>query len=212
MTQRWLVVRPSEDITVRSEPGTPAGSTGADAPGVAQFHGGLVSGPFTLHDGTAVAIRSIRPDDEPAMVHFHESLSDQSVYLRYFHPLKLGVRVAHERLERICHVDPAHEMVLVAERAGPTGGDIVAVGRLTRQQAGRDAEFAIVVSDAAQGQGLGTEMLTRLVAGGRQAGLARITGEILPENRAMQAVCERIGFTCAYLGTEGLVHAELDLD
>jgi len=49
------------------------------------------------------------------------------------------------------------------------------------------------------------------VAGGRQAGLSRITGEILPENRAMQAVCERIGFTRAYLGTEGLVHAELDL-
>ena len=30
-------------------------------------------------------IRPIRPEDEPMMVRFHETLSDESVYFRYFH-------------------------------------------------------------------------------------------------------------------------------
>lgn len=183
----WLIVRPTEDTTVSAE----------------------LRGPFTLRDGTLVTIRPIHPDDEPAMVRFHQSLSDESVYLRYFHPLKLGVRIAHDRLARICHADPAHETVLVAELPD---ADIVAVGRLTRRSDGCDGEFAIVVSDAAQGHGLGTEMLRRLVASGREGGLARITGDILPENGAMQAVAERVGFTCAYVGAEGLVRATLTLE
>ncbi|HEX8201519.1 MAG TPA: acetate--CoA ligase family protein, partial [Isosphaeraceae bacterium] len=57
--------------------------------------------PWTLADGRAVTIRPIRPEDEPLMVAFHQTLSDQSVYFRYFQALKLSQRVAHERLTRI---------------------------------------------------------------------------------------------------------------
>jgi acetyltransferase len=176
------------------------------------FRADLVSGPFALRDGVEVMIRSIVPADERAMVRFHESLSDESVYRRYFHPLKLGFRVAHERLSRVCHPEPAREVVLVVERADLSDTAIIAVGRLTRTSGDRDAEFAIVVSDAAQGLGLGTELLERLVAAGRRAGLARITGEILPHNLAMQAVAHRVGFRCVFAGGEGLVRAELALE
>ncbi len=58
-------------------------------------------------------IRPIRPEDEPLMVRFHEKLSDRTVYLRYFQPLKLSQRVAHERLTRICFIDYDREMALV---------------------------------------------------------------------------------------------------
>ena len=47
---------------------------------------------------------------------FHETLSEQSVYLRYFHLMKLSQRVAHERLTRICFIDYDREMALVAEK------------------------------------------------------------------------------------------------
>ena len=36
------------------------------------------------------------------MVKFHETLSKQSANFRYFGPLKLEHRVAHERLIRFC--------------------------------------------------------------------------------------------------------------
>ena len=39
---------------------------------------------WKLRDGTAVRIRPIRPEDEPMMVRFHKTLSDQSVRSRLF--------------------------------------------------------------------------------------------------------------------------------
>ena len=71
---------------------------------------------WTMKDGKPVMIRPIRPEDEPAMIKFHKKLSERSVYLRYFQPLKLTQRTAHERLTRICFIDYDREMALVAER------------------------------------------------------------------------------------------------
>ena len=70
-----------------------------------------------MKDGAEVLIRPIRPEDEPMMVKFHETLSERSVYLRYFHLMNLSQRIAHERLTRICFIDYDREMALVAERA-----------------------------------------------------------------------------------------------
>ncbi len=68
-----------------------------------------------LTTGTALAVRPIRPDDEAMMVRFHEGLSDQSVYQRYFHMMTLAHRTAHERLVRVCGVDYDRELALVRE-------------------------------------------------------------------------------------------------
>ena len=56
-----------------------------------------------------------------ALISFHQKLSERSVYLRYFQPLKLTQRVAHERLSRICFIDYDREMALVVERPNDTG-------------------------------------------------------------------------------------------
>ena len=80
-----------------------------------------------------MTIRPIRPEDEPLMVKFHETLSEQSVYFRYFHHVRLSQRVAHERLTRMCFVDYAREMALVVEHRTRTGvREILAVGRLIK--------------------------------------------------------------------------------
>ena len=39
---------------------------------------------WELNDGTPVTIRPIRPEDEPAIAKFHETLSEESVRQRYF--------------------------------------------------------------------------------------------------------------------------------
>jgi acetyltransferase len=152
--------------------------------------------PRTLKDGTPVTIRPIRPEDEPLMVAFHETLSEQSVYLRYFSPLKLSQRIAHERLTRICFIDYDRQIALVVERHDPQTDErrILAVGRLIKLHRTNEAEFAILVSDQFQGQGLGTELLRRLIQVGRDEHLRRITADILPDNRAMQGICQQLGF------------------
>jgi acetyltransferase len=65
-------------------------------------------GTWTMKNGETVAIRPIRPEDEPLIVQFHETLSEHSVYMRYFQSLQLSQRTAHERLTRICFIDVHH--------------------------------------------------------------------------------------------------------
>ncbi|MCL4852758.1 MAG: bifunctional acetate--CoA ligase family protein/GNAT family N-acetyltransferase [Bryobacteraceae bacterium] len=151
---------------------------------------------FTMKNGTEVEIRPIRPEDEPAMVQFHETLSDRTVYLRYLQLLKLSQRVAHERLTRICFIDYDREMALVVERKNPATGnpEILGVGRLQKAHGTNEAEFAAVVSDSHQGQGLGKELVRRLLLVARGEGIRRVRADILGDNTTMQRICESVGF------------------
>ena len=152
--------------------------------------------PWTLRDGTPVLIRPIRPEDEPLIVEFHSTLSEQSVYLRYFYPMSLDQRTAHEHLTRICFIDYDREMVLVAEYTDPDSGkrSIIGLGNLLKVPGSNDGEFAAVVSDNYHGQGLGTELLRRLIEIGRNEKLDRIIADVLPENQDMQRVFQKLGF------------------
>jgi acetyltransferase len=168
---------------------------------------------WTTSGGETVTIRPIRPEDEPLMVRFHEGLSDRSVYFRYLHMMNLNTRVAHERLVRMCFIDYAREMALVADRVDPPTGEheILAVGRLVRIHGTNDAEFALLVTDKFQGQGLGTELLRRLVQVGRDEKLDRIVASIDPENEDMQRVSKKTGFTVTFDMEEHLFKANLEL-
>ncbi|MEM8599153.1 MAG: GNAT family N-acetyltransferase, partial [Bacteroidota bacterium] len=151
----------------------------------------------TLKNGGRVTIRPIRPEDEPEVVAFHESLDEQSVYLRYAGTLKLSERIAHDRLARKCFIDYDREMALVAERdlPGQERSEIVGIGRLSRIPRTTEREYGMLVRDEVQGQGLGTELLRRLVQVGRDEGAERITADILRTNRGMQRASEKVGFT-----------------
>ncbi len=165
--------------------------------------------PWTAKSGVELNIRPIRPEDEPLMIGFHEGLSEESVYLRYFHALNLDQRVAHERLTRICFIDYDREMVLVAVQREPVRR-IVGVGRLSKIYGSNAAEFAVLISDDYQGQGLGTELLRRLVKIGKDEGdIGRISAYMLAENIGMRKVSEKLGFSLKF--EEQMVKATLDI-
>lgn len=166
---------------------------------------------WQLKNGTPVVIRPIRPEDEPAMMRFHEKLSDRSVYLRYFQPLKLSQRVSHERLTRMCFIDYDREMALVALRRAPDGGheEILAVGRLSKLHGVNEAECAALIGDEYQHQGLGTELYRRLLRVARQERIGRVVSTMLAENREMRAICKRLGFHLKIDMEDQLVQAEI---
>ena len=167
---------------------------------------------WKMKDGEEVIIRPIRPEDEPLMIKFHEKLSERSVYLRYFQPLKLTQRVAHERLSRICFIDYDREMVLVAERPDAQGNpEILAVGRLSQLHGLEEAELAAVAIDAAQHKGLGTELYRRLIKVAQDDKLGRLVSNMLPENREMRAVCVKLGFKMFSNLEDNMIRAELDI-
>jgi acetyltransferase len=143
---------------------------------------------WTMKNGSQVIIRPIRPEDEPAMVNFHKLLSDETVYLRYFHMAKLDTRIAHERLVRKCFIDYDREMALVAELPGSDSQAprIVGVGRLSRRPLSEEAELAVVVADRYQHQGLGSELIAQLVKIARAEKVKRIEAEFHSENSAIR--------------------------
>jgi acetyltransferase len=151
---------------------------------------------WSMKDGTRVTIRPIRPEDEPLVKSFHETLSEQSVYLRYHNMLKLSQRVAHNRLARICFNDYNRELALVVERPTPAGDQrsIVAVGRLVKLRGTATAEIAVLVGDNCQRQGLGSELVRRLLEIARDERLCEVRAEMLATNTVMQRIFRRFGF------------------
>ncbi|HJT87537.1 MAG TPA: GNAT family N-acetyltransferase, partial [Bryobacteraceae bacterium] len=168
--------------------------------------------PWTMKDGTPVTIRPIRPEDEPAMVHFHEGLSERSVYYRYFHMMNLEQRVRHERLMRTCFIDYDQEMALVAERRNPQGEpEILGVARMTKIHGVNEAEVAIVVADQWQGRGLGKELMARMLIIGSDEKFELLIAEILPDNTDVIRICEKLGFTLKHTLDDDVVRAEFKL-
>jgi acetyltransferase len=122
-------------------------------------------------------------------------------------------RTAHERLTRICFINYDREMALVAERRDAQTGEreILAVGRLSKIHWSNEAEVAVLVSDKWHGRGLGTELLNRLIQVGKDEKLSRLTADILPDNRDIQRVCDKLGFRLRHSMEEEVVKAEFSL-
>ncbi len=163
-----------------------------------------------LRDGTTARIRPIRPEDEPAVALFHNALTEESVRMRYAQTLRLDQRTTHERLVRVCFADYDREMPLVVERERAGGApEILALGRLSRPRirGARDAEFSLLVADPWQGQGIGGQLLGRLLEVAAQEGISLVHAEILEANLRMQRLCARLGFRL-FPAEGGVIRAE----
>ena len=152
--------------------------------------------PVTLKDGTSLTIRPIRPEDEPAVVRFHGTLSDESVYRRFFSQMKLESRIRHERLTRVCFIDYDREMALVAEKpkTSTQPAEIIGIGRLVKSPLKSEGEVAALVTDAFQRKGVGRELVSRLIRFGREEKLESLMASVLTDNPAMKKLLEGQGF------------------
>jgi acetyltransferase len=168
--------------------------------------------PWRSKDGTDYVIRPIRPEDEPRVAEFHETLSERSVYLRYLQEMKLSRRITHDRLRRICFNDYDREIALVAEVPAPGAqATIVGIGRLTRLRWTNEARLGLIVTDLFQGQGLGSEVLRRLVSVAKAEGIERIVLDVSRENGPILRMLGRLGFAFAEKPGAPLLHGELAL-
>ena len=139
-----------------------------------------------LRDGRICHIRPIRPEDQEALAAFHESLSPETVYYRFFAPYP---RLTEKDLLRFTNVDYVDRVALVAEIAG----EIIGVGRYDRIDR-VEAEIAFVISDEHQGRGLGSILLEHLAVAARERAITRFEAEVLPSNRRMLATFEEAGY------------------
>lgn len=150
--------------------------------------------PTTLKDDSTATLRPLRPEDEGRLMAFHETLSENSVALRYYQPFALSQRVAHERLLRLSQSDYDRMIALVAVREDR----IIGIARMVRSHGiGVEegiATFSMLISDEFQNRGLGTALLSHLVEVAKAEGVARLTAEVLAINTPMQHICKKVGF------------------
>ena len=153
---------------------------------------------WRMKDGSEISVGRSVLKMEPAMVKFHETLSDRSVYLRYFHSLSLSSRVAHDRLVRICFVDYDREIAIVAERLerrdGPAPNSWSGqAGRIpTAKNEGEVAVFSIGRVPASRPGNL--TVSSRDTNRARRETVCEIEAEMLPDNLSMKKIANKLGF------------------
>jgi len=150
----------------------------------------------TSPDGRFYTIRAIQPEDADRLQAFMRGLSDETRYFRFISTL---AELPPTMLARFTQVDYDRELALVALTPGTArdGRKIVAVARYIRNPDGESAEFAVVVDDAWQGQGVARALMLALVEAARKAGVARIHGAVLRSNHGMLRFIESLGFSVA---------------
>ncbi len=145
-----------------------------------------------LADGTSLTIRPIRPEDAEAEQTFVRELSDEARQFRFMHALK---ELTPVMLVQFTQIDYSREMALVAVTEEEGKPVQQGVARYVINPDATSCEFAIVVSDKRQHQGIGTLLLQALMDAARDQGMRVMEGTVLADNTAMLRLMDDLGFT-----------------
>jgi RimJ/RimL family protein N-acetyltransferase len=140
---------------------------------------------LTLLDGTTVFIRPIEPEDKPLLAAGLRQLSPETAYRRFLSP---KVSFSEAELKYLTEVDGHDHIAYVAVH----GGTLVGVGRVVRVSEDT-ADMAIVIGDPWQGLGLGRRLARLLAEKAAEAGVTRIAGTMLADNKPAFRLMRGVG-------------------
>jgi len=129
--------------------------------------------------GIDIFVRPIRPEDAPLLVELFESLSPQSVYRRFFTPMK---RLPPSMLARFTQIDYDRHIALVALSVLNSQESMLGVARVILERNQKEGEFSIVVGDPWQGKGIGAALLHRCISIAKERGIDKVMGTVLKPN------------------------------
>ena len=146
---------------------------------------------WQLPNGADVVIRPIRPEDADMTQEFVRGLSEETKYFRYMDSVR---ELSPSMLVRLTQIDYSREMALLA--ITEVEGKVVELGvaRFAINPDGESCEFAVVINDQWQKQGIGHKLMNVLMDVARAKGLRSMEGEVLKTNRRMLKLAESLGF------------------
>jgi acetyltransferase len=145
-----------------------------------------------LPDGTDLVIRPIRPEDAEIERNFVRNLSEQSKYFRFMQAIE---ELSPQMLARFTQIDYNREMALIAVVREEGKEKEIGVARYSINPDGKTCEFAIVVADEWQRQGIAHILMQQLIETARNHGLQVMEGDVLSNNFEMLTLVEKLGFT-----------------
>ncbi|WP_406728678.1 GNAT family N-acetyltransferase [Streptomyces sp. GD-15H] len=137
---------------------------------------------LTLSEGSDIAVSRADTGDLEAARAMHERCSPETLRRRYHGPVGDADRYLNHLL------GPRFGRTLAARTAS---GRIVGLGHLLWD--GDETEVALLVEDAWQRRGIGTELLTRLVSMATEAGCAHVYAVTQASNTGMAAAMRGLG-------------------
>ncbi len=148
----------------------------------------------TLHlrDGQQIFIRPVRPSDADRMIALFYDLSAETVYLRFFSPIK---KISRSMLIKLTQIDYDREIALIAFAGPLENRKIVGVARIIFDSDGRKGEFAIVLADDWQKKGLGAKLLHHALVCAFRYGLDQVWGPVITTNKGMITLGKKLGFS-----------------
>lgn len=168
--------------------------------------------PVTLkRSGRAATLRAIRGEDEPAHLEFFNSLSPESIRLRYFY--SRGVP-SHAELATWTQIDYDREMAFIisAPKLSGAGFETLGVVRAVTDADNVRSEFSIVVRDDMQGEGMGVMLMQKVIDYCRARGTLQLVGSTMPSNKGMQGLARKLGFKISYNMEEDVVDMKMMLN
>jgi acetyltransferase len=144
-----------------------------------------------LPNGTNIVIRPIRPEDIDLEQNFTRELSDEAKYFRYMSSVQ---ELTPEMLMRFTQIDYHYEMALIATTEVDNHEIELGVARYVTNPDKKSCEFALVVSDKWQRQGIGHRLMHNLMEVARDRGLEKMEGEVLSNNFKMLDLMKSLNF------------------
>ncbi|MFD5112027.1 GNAT family N-acetyltransferase [Streptomyces sp. NPDC058391] len=156
---------------------------------------------LTLPQGEEITVRRADSHDLDAALALHRRCSDRTLGLRYHGPVGDADRYLNHLLS------PRFGRTLTVETAS---GRLVALGHLLWD--GDETEVALIVEDAWQRRGIGSELLGRLVALAVEARCGSVYAVTQASNTGMVAAMRGLGLPLDYQIDEGtlVITARLD--
>ncbi|MHB8111519.1 MAG: bifunctional acetate--CoA ligase family protein/GNAT family N-acetyltransferase [Syntrophorhabdaceae bacterium] len=162
---------------------------------------------WTMRDGTDVVLRPIRAEDEPLMQEMFSGLSEETLRVRFF----VVMQADHRVFAKFCNVDYDREISLVVEMQDNNKKKLIGGGTLIIEPGANAGQFALLIADYFQKQGIGEKLLDVLIGIAQDKGLREIYGIVLSENVKMLGLAEKMGFKPAR-EPDGITRVSLQLE
>jgi GNAT superfamily N-acetyltransferase len=159
---------------------------------------------IVFDENRTLKLRPIRGNDEEKLLSFHELLSADSIYCRYFsfHP-----KLSRDEVHHLTHVDYTNRLALVIE----DGDELVGVARYDQYPGTSAAEVAFVVRDDYQHLGLGHRLFASLAAAAWPRGITVFSAVTLCRNHGMTSVFRHSGFPMTSSVSAGEISVRLSI-
>ncbi|MCF8077082.1 MAG: GNAT family N-acetyltransferase [Desulfotignum sp.] len=149
---------------------------------------------FNTRDNERIFMRPVRPGDAQQMIDLFSDLSPETIFMRFFSPLK---RISRPMLARLSQIDYDREIALCAFAGDGAARKLIGVARIIFMPDGKTGEFAVVVADDWHGKGIGSVLLKQAMISAKKYGLSMVSGLVLTNNAPMVAMGQKIGFSVA---------------